>query len=207
MKNGKALGADGTSAELLQAKESLAPTILSKLFCEIWTSENISEDWKTGLIVTLAKKGDLLDCNNWRGKTLLSLTSKVFGKVILERLTATLEKDIGKEQVCFRKGRSCSVHIFTLKQILKHGKEWNSTVYANSAVLEKAFDSIHRETLWYILRHYGIPSRIVNIVRMLYRDCQAQAICGNKLTEPFIIQAEVKQGCILSPFLFSLGIY
>jgi len=46
----------------------------------------------------------------------------------------------------------------------------------------------------------------VNIVRMLYRDCQAQVICGNKLTEPFIIQTGVKQGCILSLFLFSLRI-
>jgi len=68
------------------------------------------------------------------------------------------------------------------------------------------FESIHRETLWRILRHYGIPSKIVNIVRMLYSDCQDQVICGNKLTEPFIIQTGVKQECQLSPFLFSFCI-
>lgn len=50
---------------------------------------------------------------------------------------------------------------------------------------------------------------MVNIVRMLYLDCQAQIICRNKLTQPFPIQTGVKQACILSLyslFLFSLGI-
>ena len=56
------------------------------------------------------------------------------------------EKDIRKEQAGFRKGRSCSDHIFTLRQILEQAKEWNSTVYANFIDFEKAFDSIHRET-------------------------------------------------------------
>jgi len=46
----------------------------------------------------------------------------------------------------------------------------------------------------------------VNTVRMLYGDCQAQVICENKLTKPFIIETGVKKGYILSPFLFSLGI-
>ncbi|KAL9983368.1 hypothetical protein ACROYT_G005527 [Oculina patagonica] len=146
---------------------------------EIWISENMPEDWKTGLIVRLAKKGDLSDCNNWRGVT---LTSKVFSKIILRRMTAALEKDIRKEQAGFRKGRSYSDHIFTLRQIFEQAKEWNSTVYANFIDFEKAFDSIHRETLWCILRHYGIPSTVVNIIRMLYHDCHAQVICENQNT-------------------------
>ena len=94
MKNGKAPEADGICAELLKAEESLTPTILLKIFHEIWISENMPEDWKAGLIVRLAKKGDLSDCNNWRGITLLSLTSKVFIKIIQGRMTAALEKDI-----------------------------------------------------------------------------------------------------------------
>ena len=164
------------------------------------------EVWKTGLIVRLAKK-DLSDCNNSRGVTFLSLTSKLFSKIILGRMTAALKKDIRNEQAGFRKGRSCSDHIFTLRQIFEQAKEWNSTVYANFIDFEKAFDSIHRETLWCILRHYGIPSKVVNIIRMLYHDCQARVICENQVTESFTIQTGVKQGCILSPFLFSLRIH
>lgn len=80
------------------------------------------EDLKTGLIVRFAKKGDLSDCNNWRGITLLSLTSKVFSKIIQGCMTAALGKDIRKEQTGFRKWRSCSDHIFTLRQIFQQAR-------------------------------------------------------------------------------------
>ena len=76
----------------------------------------------------------------------MSLTSKVFSKVILERLTATLKTEIRKEHAVFCEGRSCSDHIFTLRQILEQAKEWNSTVYATFIDFEKAFVSINRET-------------------------------------------------------------
>ena len=115
MKNGKVPGADDISADLLQAEKYLTFTTVSNFFCEIWISENMLEDWKTDLIVRLKKKGDLLDCNNWRSITLLSLTGKVFCK--------------GKAGI--RKGRSFSEDISTLRQILEQAKEWNCTVYAN----------------------------------------------------------------------------
>ena len=122
-----------------------------KIFQELLIFETMPEDWKTGLI-SKACHGDLSDCNNWRGVTLLSLTTKVFSKI----MTAALEKDIRKQQAGFHKGRSCSDHIFTLKQILEQTREWNSTVYANFLDFEKAFDSIHRETLWCLLQHCGV---------------------------------------------------
>jgi len=64
------------SPELLKAVESVMSTILLTSFHEIWMSKNMREDFKTSLIVKLVKKEDLCDCINWRGTTLLSLTSK-----------------------------------------------------------------------------------------------------------------------------------
>jgi len=104
------------------------------------------------------------------------------------------------------KHRSCSDHIFTLRQILEKSKEWNAPLYANLIDFEKAFDSIHRYSLWKILRHYGIPSKLVNVIKMLYSDFQSQVICNAALTDAFSVTTGVKQGCILSPFLFILGI-
>ena len=100
---------------------------------------------------------------------LLPTTSKVFSKIILNRLGAGIDPQLCNEQAGFRKGKSCGDHVFTLSQILEHSKEWN-TLYPTFIDLEKAFDSVHRESLWRILRHYGIPSKIVNIIRMLYSD-------------------------------------
>lgn len=81
------------------------------------------EDWKTGLIIPIPEKGDLSDCVNWRGITLLSITRKVFCRIMLNRISVTVEEKIRKEQAGFRKGRSCIDHIFVVRQILEHSTE------------------------------------------------------------------------------------
>ena len=146
MKSGNAPGADGVTAEMLKAGVNVTAPILTEIFKQIWEDGQIPEAWKTGLIFKLPKKGDLGDCNNWRGITLLSLISKVFSRIVLSRLTAVLEKDLRPQQAGFHPGRSCSDHIFTLRQILEQSKEWNTPLYINFIDLEKAFDSIHRES-------------------------------------------------------------
>ena len=147
MRSGKAGGADGVTAEMLKAEGTKTPRLLMGKFREIWESETITEAWKTGVIVKLPKKGDLGDCNNWRGVTLLPITSTVLSKIIHTRLAETLDEYIRQEQAGFRPGRSCSDHVFILRQILEQSKGWNSPLYANFIVFEKAFDSIHRDSL------------------------------------------------------------
>ena len=146
------------------------------------------------------------ECNNWRGVTLLSITSKVVSKFIHTRLAETLDEYIRQEQAGFRPGRSCSDHVFTLRQILGQSKEWNAPPYANFIDFEKAFDSIHRDSLWKILRYYGIPSKLVNVTEMLYSDFKSQVVCNTALTDAFSVTTSVKQECTLSPSLFILGI-
>ena len=69
----------------------------------------------------------------------------------------------------------------------------------------KAFDSVNRPTLWRILSNYGIPDKLVSIIKMLYSDYSARVVCGKDLTEDFAIRAGAKQGCVLfPPYLFSL---
>ena len=206
MKSGKAPGADGVSAEMLKAGGGVITETFPEIFKEIWEEEEIPVDWKTGLIVKLPKKGNLSHCKNWRGITLLSITSKVFSRVILNRISTALDPMLRKEQAGFRKGRSCGEHIFTLRQILEQCQEWKTPCYVNFIDFEKAFDSIQRESLWCILRHYGIPCKIVTIIKMLYEGFKSKVICGQNLTEEFDIKTGVKQGCILSPFLFCLTI-
>ena len=100
----------------------------------------------------------------------MSTTSKVFSRVILDRISEALDPLLRKEKAGFRKGKSCGDHIFTLRQILEQCQKWNTPFYANFVDFEKAFDSIHRDSLWRILRHYGIPTKIVSILLGLDGD-------------------------------------
>jgi len=80
------------------------------------------------------------------------------------------------------------------------------SLYANFIYFEEAVDGIYRDSLWKILRHYGILSKLVNVIKMLCSDFKSQVICNAALTDAFSVTTGVKQGCIFSPFLLFLGI-
>ena len=67
LKDGKTPGKDQIYAEMLKADLQITATLLTDILRDIWESEEAPLSWKTGLIVKLPKKGDLTNCNNWRG--------------------------------------------------------------------------------------------------------------------------------------------
>ena len=71
---------------------------------------------------------------------------------------------------------------------------------------EKAFDSIDRDTLWKLLRHYGIPPKIVTLIQKMYDGTSCKVLHEGRLTDSFQIKTGVRQGCLLSPFLFILAV-
>ncbi|XP_044574090.1 uncharacterized protein LOC123258284 [Drosophila ananassae] len=99
LKNNKAAGEDGTvPAELLQVDTLLMAETLHPHFESIWENERIPPSWKKGIIVKLPKKGDLSDCNNWQGITLLNTSYKVLATLLNERLLEKIEPTIRDEQ-------------------------------------------------------------------------------------------------------------
>jgi hypothetical protein len=66
--------------------------ILYPLFKNIWGKKIVPEEWKKGLLVKIPKKGDITQCNNWRGLTLLSISSKVLNRIVLSRIKSVIEK-------------------------------------------------------------------------------------------------------------------
>ena len=47
-------------------------------------------------------------------------------------------------------------------------KEFQTPLFVNYVDFKKAFDSIHSESLWKILKLYGIPDKFINIFKSLY---------------------------------------
>lgn len=203
LKNGKAPGQDQLNAELFKCHPELAAEILLALFAKVWNGEGIPSDWSKGVIIPIPKKGTLSDCNNWRGITLLSLPSKIFCKVIVKRLSLAVNEVLRQEQAGFRKGRGCTEHIFSLRNIIEQCHEWQRGLYINFIDFQKAFDSVHRESLWSILRAYGIPAHIVQVIKQFYTDFCC-SVGGSDLS--FHVKSGVRQGCVMSALLFNIVI-
>lgn len=108
MKSGKAAGINSI-------EPVTATSVLVNLFWTIWESDTIPSDWAKGLIVKLPKKGNLQICDNWRGITLLSFPSKIFCRVLLQRIEPVIDAKL--REAGFRKGRGCIDQIFALRNI------------------------------------------------------------------------------------------
>ena len=206
MKNGKVAGPDGIPAEALKADVNTSVEMLYSLFEEIWEKEEIPAEWKEGYLIKIPKKGDLSRCDNYRGITLLSVPGKILNRIILERMKGKVDQTLREQQAGFRQDRSCTDQIATLRIIVEQSIEWNSSLYINFVDYEKAFDSVDRETLWKVLRHYGVPKKLVNMIKNSYEGMSCRVIHEGQLTKNFEVRTGVRQGCLLSPFLFILVI-
>ena len=69
--------------------------------------------------------------------------------------------------------------------------------------LKKAYDAVHRETLWDLLRLLGIPARIIGLLTSLYSGTVGAVKCGGGVSSFFPVNTGVRQGCVLAPSLFN----
>ena len=88
--------------------------------------------------------------------------------MLLMRMQEGVEKKLRQEQAAFRTGRGTTEQIFILRNILEQSAEWQTPLYIGFIDFKKAFDSVRRDKLWNILRHYGIPDNFVDITQELY---------------------------------------
>lgn len=202
LKNGKSPGLDAITAEMIKADMETSTTVFYKLFQHIWKHNTIPKDWAKGLIIKLPKKGDLSDCNNWRGITLLSVPSKILLRVLLNRMNEAINEKLRNEQAGFRSGKGCIDHIFTIRNIIEQSIEWQNKLILNFIDFRKAFDSIKRSCIWSILRAYGLPSKFITLIQAFYNNYECCVLHNGQQSEWFSVTSGVRQGCIISPILF-----
>jgi hypothetical protein len=86
LKNNKAAGADSIAAELLKNGGPNLVDALHEVTQQAWTSETLPINWAVGVLCPVYKKGDKLDCKNYRVICFLNVTYKVFAKILYDRL-------------------------------------------------------------------------------------------------------------------------
>ena len=111
-----------------------------------------------------------------------------------------------EEQAGFRRGRSCTDEIHTLRQLIEKCDSNRSIMFLNFVDFENTFDSVHRPTLWKILEVYSEPTKFINIFKNIYDGVQCCVKTTNGVSDWFDIKTGVRQGCVLSTLLFLIVI-
>ena len=112
-------------------------------------------------------KGSILECSNYRGIKLISHTLKLLERIIDRRLRTIV--DLGNNQFGFRRGRSTMDPVFALTILQEKYKEKQKDVHMIFDDLEKAYDSVPRDLIWWATRKRAIPEWCVKVIHDMYR--------------------------------------
>ncbi|KAI5734784.1 hypothetical protein M8J77_010417 [Diaphorina citri] len=189
---------------MLKAGGAETVKFLTHLIKQIWEKKSLPQDWKDGCIVPIHKKGAKAKCDNYRGISLLSIPGKVLTRVIYNRLVWHVDEILSESQAGFRSGRSTIDMMFTTRQLIEKAIEQNTKLCISFVDISKAFDSIHRSTLFKILEIIKCPPNMTAILKELHTNTRSRVKTENSLTDEFEVQSGVRQGCIIAPMLFIL---
>lgn len=205
LKRGKSGGIDLLIPEIfIECKHTLAP-VLRDLFNYMYANSIYPINWTKGIIVPVPKKGDLDNVNNYRGITLTSIFSKIFSILLDNRLRKWSENSnvLDDVQFGFRKGKSTVDCVFVLSSIINKVLNYEKRkLYLAFVDFRKAFDIVYRNGIWYKLSTYGVSSKIMKILKVMYENVKSCVKVNGSLTEYFDTYMGVKQGEPLSPLLF-----
>ena len=118
LENGKAPGGDGIPVEVWKHGGDKLFSRLHQLITNAWEVGSVPQAWKDASIVTIYKKGDRTDCENYRGISLLSIAGKIFARILLNRLSTYITPKVVPETQCSLRGNRGTVDmIFCLRQL------------------------------------------------------------------------------------------
>jgi len=124
LKNYKAPGTDNIPVELFRYGGNELVKHLHTIIKDIWQKEKMPTEWNVSIICPIHKKGDIMECSNYRGVSLLNTAYKILSNILFARISPFAENIIGNNQCGFRKNRSTTNQIFTLRHIGKDKRIW-----------------------------------------------------------------------------------
>ena len=208
LKRGKAAGLDSLTAEhLLHCHPSLS-CILVKLFNLMLRCAYLPRDFGQSYTVPLSKVNDCrtksVSCSDFRGIAISCILSKVFEHCILERFNNFFSSN--DNQFGFKKSVGCSHAIYTVRNIVNRFIDGGSTVNLCALDLSKAFDKVNHSALFIKLMKRRIPIELLDLLVYWLNICFSCVRWDGVLSQVFKLEFGVRQGSVLSPFLFAVYI-
>lgn len=208
LKNKKTPGYDGIKSETIKyiGKEIAPP--LAHLINVIFSTGICPNEFKISIVKPIFKKGNRLLLENYRPISLVTAITKIFEKILAERLVSFLEKYdlLSKRQYGFRKKKSTADAISYLTKNIYNALDASQNVLAVFLDLSKAFDTVNHRLLLNVLEEKGVRG-IANNLFQSYLSERQQIVQINEIcSQPRKIKCGVPQGTVLGPILFILYI-
>ena len=205
--NDTAPGDSGVVAQLFKALvvTTAGFDLIRTMVLRFWETGEVPDEWETGLLAILPKKGDLSLPGNYRGIMMLEVAYKIVANLVHVRIEPIIESLDHEAQCGFRRKRGCSDAIFTIRQLIAKRREHGLETWVLFLDLVKAFDRVPRELLWQVMRKYGVPTKLVDLLIALHKTVNVKFEVDGVIKIILSIIG-VKQGDLLGPGLFTFFI-
>ena len=151
MKKGKAVGPDELPVKVWKCMGKMEIEFFTRLFNRLLMGERMPEEWTKSVLIPIYKnKGDAQCCGNYTGIKLMSRTMKVWQRIIEAKLRDRVE--ISKQQYEFMPGKGTTDAMFALRMLMEKYRKGQRELHCVFVDLEKAYERVPREELWYCLR-------------------------------------------------------
>ena len=121
------------------------------------------DQWRSIFVPIYKNKGDIQSCTNYQGIKLMGHTMKLWERVIEHRLRAITR--VSMNQFGFMPRRSTMEAIFLIRQVMERYREKKKDLHMVFIDLEKAYDKIPRNVMWWALDKHKVPSKYVTLIR------------------------------------------
>ena len=119
-------------------------------------------------------------------------------RVIEQRLRGTTQ--ISTNQFGFMSGKSTIEAIFLIRQVMERFREQKKDIHMVFIDLEKVYDKIPRNVMWWALDKHKVPSKYVTLIKNMYNNVVTSVRTNDGNTDYFLIKIGLHQGSALSLF-------
>ena len=204
MSKNKAEGIDGIPAEMWKVLGKEATRYITDMCQEVYRTGEWPNEFTKTVMIPIPKKANASECSDFRTISLIPHISKILLKILQQRLQGKVGDYIGKTQFGFRSGMGTRDAIGVMRMLCERCLELDNDIYICFVDFEKAFDRVDWVKMMEILRKVGVDWRDRRLIADLYMRQEIVVRIGTECTEETVIGRGVRQGCLLSPLLFSL---
>ena len=207
MKRHKAPGKDGVPTDFLQAclqEKSLVESPMSEALLTLlnmaYTTGTIPASWEESVVISLPKDGDLADCSNYRGISLMPTPLKALAVMLATRIsTAGEDKNLfSSTQAGFRKLEEAVTQAACVIDILQRRRLAKENSYVTFIDFQKAYDLVPHGALFAKLQRFGVRGSCLQFLKGLYAHSRITVRLGNgnsaQYSDPFWLRRGLRQG-------------
>lgn len=179
---------------------------LQLLFQMCLSCSMVPDSFLGGSVTSILKRGkDSKLCSSYRPITVTCTISKVFEYVLLYDIFPRV--DYVSNQFGFKPYLGCQHAHRVLTSLLLEAHNHNTELHFCSLDISRAFDSVTHSQLWFSLNQLGINASIISVLRFWYSNSYIRVKFGSSLFGNIPVRSGVRQGGILSPYLFNACLF